>query len=150
MERKILNTLPYRFTKTEILTKQFGHHAVVWQDDIPNYFRYIEIRYPERGFYWKAPVNDKTGFDILKALNPLFVILHHDSLFSLSYLALLSFDNPYMKKSYWQKQESKSNRNRWDNRIIASHLRDTIGFNTKSESKEIISAFYEQLSINGG
>jgi len=150
VERKILNSLPERYVKTETLARQFGHHAVVWHDDKPDYFRYVEIRYPERGFYWKAPVNDETGFDILKALNPLFVILHHDDYLSLKYLALLFFDNYYMKKSNWQKQESESNKNRWDNRTIRRHLKTTIGFDVNNEREKIISTFYSQLQINGG
>lgn len=144
--RKILNKLINRYTKTEGVQKQFGHHAIIWHEKNQDDARFIEIRYSDRGFYWKAPVKDDSGISILKALNPLFFVLHVNTSGQLLHLAVLDFDNLYMKRG-WQKYKSKTNLNRWTNSRIEKSLKDTFGFTLPNNSTELISCLNNCLSI---
>jgi len=136
--RKFLNSLSERFPAAiNRLSTMMGHSLYIWDEQCPHKFKYVEVRYPERGWYWKAPVRDLSGFDILAELNPLWFSIHPgvDNNF---HVAVIPMKNPYMHRRHWEKADSIGNKNRWVNNQASRMLKSTMGYNLPRQRDDFI------------
>lgn len=122
-----------------------GHSFRIHREDDPNKFIYAEIRHKsDWGLYYKSPRDCKNAYDLLKSLGSIFLVpLYENDTERIQSIALLTMNNPYMKRIYWEKSTSDGNENRWNNTKI--RVKSLTGYNMPGEKQLLFDEINTQI-----